>query len=120
MRASRRRKPPANTVPALDLYESVALRLELARHLEREGAPQAPTPGTRPCSLQPDAFEGMRRTGGDPLAVAQDLISATFYTDGLETLQGISDPKALPFALRRTPAMDNTRRRKLLSGPGCS
>ena len=82
---------------ALDLYESVALRLELPRHLEQEGdAAGAYAEYRTLLSLQPDAFEGMRRTGGDPLAVAQDLISATFYTDGLETLQGISDPKALP------------------------
>jgi soluble lytic murein transglycosylase len=45
---------------------------------------------------QPDAFEGMRRTGRDPLAVANDLIAATFYSDALETLQGVDDPKAFP------------------------
>jgi soluble lytic murein transglycosylase len=82
---------------ALDLYDTAALRLELARHLEQEGdAKDAYAEYRALLATQPDAFQGMRRTGGDPLAVAQDLISATFYSDALETLQGITDPKALP------------------------
>jgi soluble lytic murein transglycosylase len=82
---------------ALELYDSAALRLELARHLEQEGdAAGAYAEYRALLPTQPDAFQGMRRTGGDPLAVAQDLISATFYSDALETLHGITDPKALP------------------------
>jgi soluble lytic murein transglycosylase len=45
---------------------------------------------------QADAFAGMRRTGHDPLAVAEDLVGATYYTDALETLREIDDPEALP------------------------
>jgi soluble lytic murein transglycosylase len=82
---------------ALALDDSAALRFELARHLEQEGEAEDAYAEYRALLLkQPDAFEGMRRTGGDPLAVAQDLISATYYTDALETLQGTGDPKALP------------------------
>jgi soluble lytic murein transglycosylase len=82
---------------ALDLYDSAALRLELARHLEQEGdAAGAYAEYRALLATQPDAFQGMRRTGGDPLAVAQDLISATFYSDALETLEGLTDPRALP------------------------
>jgi soluble lytic murein transglycosylase len=82
---------------ALALEDTVALRLELARTLEQAGDAQGAYAEYRTLlSKQPDAFEGMRRTGRDPLAVAQDLISATFYSDALETLLGSDDPKALP------------------------
>jgi peptidoglycan lytic transglycosylase len=82
---------------ALDLYDTVALRLELARHLEQQGDAKGAYAEYRTLlPKQPDAFAGMRRTGEDPLAVAQDLISATFWTDALETLQGVDDPKAVP------------------------
>jgi soluble lytic murein transglycosylase len=82
---------------ALDLYESAALRLELARYLEQQGDVGGAYAEYRALlPTQPDAFQGMRRTAKDPLAVAQDLISATFYSDALETLHGSTDPKALP------------------------
>jgi peptidoglycan lytic transglycosylase len=91
---------------ALDLYDNAALRLELARHLEQEGDAQEAYAEYRTLlPVQPDAFEGMRRTGGDRLAVAQDLISATFYSDALETLQEISDPKALPLRAQALAGM---------------
>ncbi len=81
---------------ALALNDTVALRLELARDLEQQGDSEGAYEAYRTLlSKQPDAFEGMRRTGRDPLAVAQDLISATFYSDALETLGGTNDQKAL-------------------------
>ena len=43
-----------------------------------------------------DAFAGMRRTGADPVRVAEDLKDALYYTDVLETLRGIDDPAAVP------------------------
>jgi soluble lytic murein transglycosylase len=82
---------------ALALDDTVALRLELARHLEQAGDSSGAYAEYRTLlPKQPDAFEGMRRTGRDPLAVANDLIAATFYSDALETLQGVDDPKAFP------------------------
>jgi len=82
---------------ALALNDTVALRLELARYLEQEGNyKDAYAEYHVLLSKQPDAFEGMRRTGQNSLIVAQDLISATYYSDALETLLGINDPKALP------------------------
>ncbi len=81
---------------ALVLNDTVALRLELARYLEQEGNNKdAYAEYHALLSKQPDAFEGMRRTGQDQLTIAQDLISATYYSDALETLQGIGDSKAL-------------------------
>ncbi len=82
---------------ALALQDTVAVRLELARYFEQEGDNKdAYAEYHALLSKQPDAFEGMRRTGQDPLTVAQDLISATYYSDALETLQGTDDPKVLP------------------------
>lgn len=82
---------------ALALNDTAALRLELARYLEQEGdGKDAYVEYRLLLAKQPDAFEGMRRTGQDPLAVAQDLITATYDSDALETLQGVDDPKALP------------------------
>jgi soluble lytic murein transglycosylase len=82
---------------ALALYNTPALRLELARHLEQQGDRTGAYAEYRALLPdQPDAFEGMRRTGAEPLAVAKDLIAATFYSDALETLQGTNDPAALP------------------------
>jgi soluble lytic murein transglycosylase len=83
---------------ALALHDTVALRLELARYLEeqRDNNEGAYAEYRRILSEQPDAFAGMRRTGQDPLAVAEDLNAATYYSDALETLRGIDDPEALP------------------------
>lgn len=82
---------------ALAIRESVALHLELARYLEERGdvdgayAEYHTVLGDRP-----DAFTGMRRTGTDPLAVAEDLANAAWFSDALETLRGVDDPRALP------------------------
>ncbi|MBL7064325.1 MAG: transglycosylase SLT domain-containing protein [Anaerolineae bacterium] len=82
---------------ALALYDTVALRLELARYLEeQEDDEGAYAEYLHILGERPDAFTGMRRTGQDPLVVAEDLNSATWHSDALETLRGIDDPEALP------------------------
>jgi soluble lytic murein transglycosylase len=86
---------------ALALNDTVALRLELARHLEEQGDYKgAYAEYLYILSEQPDAFAGMRRTGQDPLTVAEDLNAATYYSDALETLRGNDDPEALPLRAR--------------------
>ena len=82
---------------ALALHDTVALRLELARHLEERGDDAgAYAEYHLILGERPDAFAGMRRTGDDPLAVAEDLINATWYSDALETLRGVDDLEAFP------------------------
>jgi soluble lytic murein transglycosylase len=82
---------------ALVLHDLVALRLELARYLEEQGDDEgAYAEYLHILGKQPDAFAGMRRTGQDPLAVAEDLNAATYCSDALETLRGNDDPEALP------------------------
>ena len=82
---------------ALALHDTVALRQELAHYLEEEGDNERAYAEYRQIlKKQADAFSGMRRTGQDPLAVAQDLNAATYYSDALETVRGIDDPEALP------------------------
>jgi soluble lytic murein transglycosylase len=86
---------------ALALYETVAMRLELARYLEEQGDDEAAySEYLHILGEQPDAFAGMRRTGRDLLAVAEDLNAATYYSDALETLRGNDDPRALPVRAR--------------------
>lgn len=83
---------------ALALHDTVALRMELARYLEEQGDNERAY--TEYLYLlgdkQPDAFAGMRRTGRDPLAVAENLITATYYSDALETLHEVGNPQAIP------------------------
>ena len=82
---------------ALTLHDTVALHLELARYLEERGNYEgAYAEYLHILGEQPDAFAGMRRTGQDSLAVAEDLNAATYYSDALETLRGIEDLEALP------------------------
>jgi len=82
---------------ALALHDAVALRLELARYLEEQGDDEgAYAEYLHILGERPDAFEGMRRTGEDRLAVARDLNAAYYYSDALETLRGVEDPEALP------------------------
>ncbi len=82
---------------ALTLDDSVALRLELARHLEEQGDDDgAYAEYLRILGEQPDAFARMRRTGHDLLVLAKDLNAATYFSDALEALRGIDDPGALP------------------------
>lgn len=86
---------------ALALNDTVALRLELARYLEEQGDDEgAYAEHLRILDERPDAFAGMRRIGRDPLAVAEDLNAATYYSDALETLRGMDDPEALPLRAR--------------------
>ncbi|HEX9117483.1 MAG TPA: transglycosylase SLT domain-containing protein [Anaerolineae bacterium] len=82
---------------ALALDDTTALRLELARHLEAFGDAQgAYAEYLRLLNKLPDAFEGLRRTGHDPLALARDLIAATYDSDALDVLRDSADPKAWP------------------------
>ena len=82
---------------ALALHGTLALRQELARYLEEQGDNEGAYAEYRQIlKEQADAFAGMRRTGQDPLTVGRDLNAATYYSDALETLRGIDDPKALP------------------------
>jgi soluble lytic murein transglycosylase len=82
---------------ALALHDTVALRLELARYLEEQGDDDgAYAEYLHILDERPDAFAGMRRTGPDPLAVAEDLNAATYYSDALEALRATDDPQALP------------------------
>ncbi len=86
---------------ALALHDTVALRLELACYLEEQGDYEgAYAEYLHILDEQPDAFAGMRRTGQDPLAVAEDLNAATYYSDALETLRGTDDTEALPLRAR--------------------
>jgi soluble lytic murein transglycosylase len=86
---------------ALALNDTVALRRELARYLEEQGDDEGAYAEYREIlDEQPDAFAGMRRTGRDPLAVAEDLNAATYYSDALETLRGSDDPEALSLRAR--------------------
>jgi len=86
---------------ALDVYDSVPIRLELARTLEERGHNEAAYAEYRVIlGERPDAFACMRRTGGDPLTVAEDLNAAYYFTDALETLRGLEDPAALPIRAR--------------------
>jgi len=82
---------------ALGLHDTVGLRLELARHLEETGDdPGAYAEYLRILGERPDAFAGMRRTGQDPLAIAEDLNTAFYFSDALETLGALEDPDAHP------------------------
>ena len=93
---------------ALALHDTVALRLELARYLEEQGDDEgAYAEYFALLAEKADSFEGMRRTGQDPLAVASDLNAAYYFSDALETLRGIEDPEALPL---RAAALAGLRR----------
>ena len=93
---------------ALALNDTIALRLELARYLEERGDDKgAYAEYLRLLNKQPDAFAGVRRTGHDPLAVATDLIAASYDSDALDTLRTSDDPKAWPL---RAQALTNLGR----------
>ncbi|MCG2768310.1 MAG: lytic transglycosylase domain-containing protein [Anaerolineae bacterium] len=76
---------------ALDMNDTIEVRLELARYLEEQGNPSAAYKqylemlGPR----RPDAFTGMRRTAPSPLVVASDLLGRSYCSDALEVLRGI-------------------------------
>ena len=80
---------------ALGLYETPALRLELARFYEERGdSEDAYDQYRRVLSVKPDAFVGMRRNATDRLRLAEDLDRATYFSDALEVLQGLDGPQA--------------------------
>ncbi len=81
---------------ALALHDSVALRLELARHLEDLGDNDgAYLEYHTILGDRPDAFEGMRRTGSNALTVAEDLINAAWFSDALETLRDVDQGRVM-------------------------
>jgi soluble lytic murein transglycosylase len=85
----------------LEVHTPVGLRLELARYLEEQGDDEGAYAEYRAIlGERPDAFAGMRRTGEDPLAVAEDLNAAYYFTDALEVLRGVDDSAAVPLRAR--------------------
>jgi soluble lytic murein transglycosylase len=88
---------------ALALNDTLALRLELARHLEAQGDDEgAYAEYLHLLGQQADAFAGMR------LVVAEDLVAATYYTDALETLTEIDAPEALPLRAQALSGLGRT------------
>ena len=86
---------------ALEVDDPVSVRLELARHLEEVGDDDAAYAAYRSMlGERPDAFAGMRRTGADPVTVAEDLNAAYYFSDAVEVLREVSDPAALPARAR--------------------
>jgi soluble lytic murein transglycosylase len=82
---------------ALEIHAPVDLRLELAHYLEERGDDDGAYAQYHAIlGEQPDAFAGMRRTGPDPLAVAEDLNAAYYFSDAVEVLRAVDDPAALP------------------------
>ena len=81
---------------ALELDNDLALRFELARFLEENGdLDKAYIEYRNLLNDVPDSFEGMRRTGQNPVLVAQDLIEATYFSDALEMLQDKDHPNGI-------------------------
>jgi len=80
---------------ALSLESDQGLTLELARWLEVRGQTGVAYAEYKSLlSDYPQAFEAMRRVGADSIQVAEDLSVAAYYSDALEELQGVEDPKA--------------------------
>jgi soluble lytic murein transglycosylase len=80
---------------ALALYDTVALRRELAHYLEEIGDSEgAYVEYRRILGDQYDAFADMRRTGRDRVAVARDLNAAYYYRDAVETLREVDSLEA--------------------------
>ena len=94
---------------ALALNDEEALRLELARRLEEQGDDQgAYAQYVRLLNKLPDAFEGVRRSGHDPLVVAKDLIAAGYDSDALDTLRTSVDPAALPLRAQALTTLERS------------
>ncbi len=94
---------------ALALNDEEALRLELARRLEEQGDDQgAYAQYVRLLNKLPDAFEGVRRSGHDPLVVAKDLIAAGYDSDALDTLRTSADPAALPLRAQALTTLERS------------
>ncbi|MFP3896423.1 MAG: transglycosylase SLT domain-containing protein [Anaerolineales bacterium] len=93
---------------ALELYDTVALRRELAHYLEEIGDDEgAYAEYRRILGDQYDAFADMRRTGHDPVSVARDLNAAHYYRDAVETLREVDALEAFSV---RAQALDSLRR----------
>ncbi|MFQ5886410.1 MAG: tetratricopeptide repeat protein, partial [Anaerolineae bacterium] len=80
---------------ALELEDSIALRLELARYLEGRGeVKEAYQEYKGLLSDHPVAFEDMRRLATDPLVLAADLNAALYFSDTLESLRLVDEPNS--------------------------
>ncbi len=80
---------------ALELNANLETQLEWADHLESTGRPdEAYEVYAQMLREYPEAFVGMRRLAQDPIVLAQDLVSATFFSDALEVLRGTRGPDA--------------------------
>ena len=92
---------------ALALDDRVDLHQELARYLEERGDDQnAYAEYLHILGKQADAFAGMRRTGHNPLAVALDLLAATYSIDALDPLRNVVDPQAWPIRAQALAALE--------------
>lgn len=88
-------KAEESYLAALSLHHTPAVQLELARYFEERQDNQSAYDQYRQLlALQPDAFVGMRRNASDPLQLAEDLNNATYFSDAIDVLQGIDDPRA--------------------------
>jgi soluble lytic murein transglycosylase len=86
---------------ALSLYDTVALRRELAHYLEETGDHAGAYAEYKELlGQQKDAFMGMRRSGDDAQLVANDLMDAFYFGDAYEHLQSSADPELLPIRAR--------------------
>ena len=73
---------------ALELDDSTEVRLEWAGYLEATGRPdEAYQMHADRLAESPEAFVDMRRLARDRVALAQDLVSATYFSDALEVLR---------------------------------
>jgi len=81
---------------ALDMIDTIEVRLELARYLEEQGDPSSAYKQYVQMlgPQRPDAFTGMRRTAPSPLVVASDLLDRSYCSDALEVLRGIDSCEA--------------------------
>ncbi|HAL61701.1 MAG TPA: hypothetical protein DCP08_04755, partial [Chloroflexi bacterium] len=81
---------------ALELESSLALCLEFARYLEKEGRTEKAYQEYKALlSSYPAAFVDMRRTATDPLVLASDLNAALYFSDALESLRLLDEPNSL-------------------------
>jgi soluble lytic murein transglycosylase len=81
---------------ALDIMDTIEVRLELARYLEEQGNPTVAYKQYLEMlgPERPDAFTGMRRTAASPLVAASDLLDRSYCSDALEALRGIDSCEA--------------------------
>ena len=93
---------------ALDIDDTVGVRLELARYLEAQNNPAAAYkqysemlgPG------RSDAFTGMRRTAPDAMTAARDLLDRGYCSDAVDTLRVVDSQDAHCMRARALRCLD--------------